>query len=154
MLSKKELKELNDAIGNLCDSSILGDLFSTILPQSESRHNLFGTSLNRRPENLGIYIDRTESTPQDTTDTDLLVISSDSNTESDYDEEMEHECQTVICKFCSTMMRREELNSSSSMKPCGKCGKVWYCSRKCQNRDWPLHRTVCRSNGSLNKSES
>ena len=28
-------------------------------------------------------------------------------------------------------------------KKCGKCGKVWYCSRNCQTQDWKNHKGNC-----------
>eukprot|EP01111_Echinosteliopsis_oligospora_P015717 TRINITY_DN629_c0_g1_i1.p2 TRINITY_DN629_c0_g1~~TRINITY_DN629_c0_g1_i1.p2 ORF type:complete len:114 (-),score=18.86 TRINITY_DN629_c0_g1_i1:332-673(-) len=29
-------------------------------------------------------------------------------------------------------------------KLCGKCGKVGYCGRDCQTKDWKFHKLVCR----------
>jgi hypothetical protein len=28
-------------------------------------------------------------------------------------------------------------------KRCGRCHRAWYCSRLCQQADWPRHRTAC-----------
>ncbi|KAG2150695.1 uncharacterized protein EDB93DRAFT_1141586 [Suillus bovinus] len=27
---------------------------------------------------------------------------------------------------------------------CAKCKSIWYCSKECQKRDWPIHKTRCR----------
>lgn len=41
-----------------------------------------------------------------------------------------------LCKVCS---------KKSTLK-CGQCGKVSYCSRECQFKDWPRHKANCKYN--------
>jgi hypothetical protein len=31
----------------------------------------------------------------------------------------------------------------SQTQRCGRCKKVYYCSRQCQTRDWPVHKRKC-----------
>jgi MYND finger protein len=39
----------------------------------------------------------------------------------------------------------EILNDGSlRLKKCGRCLQIVYCSKRCQNRDWPEHKTVCK----------
>jgi hypothetical protein len=33
--------------------------------------------------------------------------------------------------------------STKDPKKCSLCGKVFYCSRECQKKDWPTHKAVC-----------
>ncbi|THH30139.1 hypothetical protein EUX98_g4036 [Antrodiella citrinella] len=35
--------------------------------------------------------------------------------------------------------------TDGSLKYCGKCHTVKYCSPECQRKDWPLHKKTCRS---------
>ena len=46
------------------------------------------------------------------------------------------------CKVCG---KRGEFK-------CNKCGKVVYCSRECQFKDWPSHKKGCTSSSNLNKN--
>jgi ankyrin repeat protein len=32
----------------------------------------------------------------------------------------------------------------NSTKKCGQCKKVYYCSRECQQENWPAHKLICR----------
>jgi hypothetical protein len=41
----------------------------------------------------------------------------------------------MICKRCNTWARSQK---------CGSCGITYYCSRECQAKDWPRHKTLCR----------
>ena len=40
-----------------------------------------------------------------------------------------------VCNFCKT--------SNESLLTCGCCGKVSYCNRECQARDWRSHKSSC-----------
>jgi len=40
----------------------------------------------------------------------------------------------VSCQMCG---------NDQSLKRCGKCKKVWYCSVKCQRAAWVLHKQIC-----------
>ena len=42
--------------------------------------------------------------------------------------EMSYKCQ--YCKKDGTLR-------------CSKCKRVFYCSKECQLRDWPIHKSVC-----------
>lgn len=39
--------------------------------------------------------------------------------------------------FCNTCL------STKDLKFCGKCGKVRYCSKDCQKKDWKVHKNSC-----------
>ena len=41
------------------------------------------------------------------------------------------------CSHCS--------NKNDILKKCKRCCKVWYCSDKCQLRDWNVHKKNCKS---------
>lgn len=47
-----------------------------------------------------------------------------SNVEAEYD-----------CKICKA--------KKQTMKRCTRCRQVYYCSRECQAKDWPMHKTEC-----------
>lgn len=34
---------------------------------------------------------------------------------------------------------------AGELKACRGCGEVFYCSRVCQEADWPTHKRECRS---------
>jgi len=36
-------------------------------------------------------------------------------------------------------------NTSNAEYKCSRCRRVFYCSRDCQRRHWPEHKTVCRA---------
>ena len=40
------------------------------------------------------------------------------------------------CSFCSKV--------SHPLKKCLQCGGAWYCSRECQTKHWPEHRSSCK----------
>ena len=54
------------------------------------------------------------------------------------------EKQMEACRVCSKM------GAGQSIKNCGRCKTAFYCSRECQVKDWPLHKTDCRK---FSKSE-
>ena len=33
--------------------------------------------------------------------------------------------------------------SKETTKACGKCRKVFYCSKECQNKEWKFHKDIC-----------
>lgn len=43
----------------------------------------------------------------------------------------------ICCQTCHRQMK--------IMKRCTGCRGVMYCSRECQQKDWPKHKSVCRS---------
>ena len=48
-----------------------------------------------------------------------------------------------LCKVCS---------KKANIK-CGKCGKLLYCSRECQFKDWNRHKANCKYNAKNPKSK-
>ena len=51
----------------------------------------------------------------------------------------------LCCRLCKT---KEKI----SLEACSKCGKVRYCSKGCQQRDWIRHELACYQNHNLNLS--
>ena len=43
-------------------------------------------------------------------------------------------------KICNNASCGERLKP---LQRCARCQKVWYCSRECQSRSWPLHKQYC-----------
>ncbi|XP_061174576.1 uncharacterized protein LOC133183660 isoform X2 [Saccostrea echinata] len=53
---------------------------------------------------------------------------------------MENSASDVFkCKMCK--------QGKQTMKRCTRCREVYYCSRECQAKDWPVHRTMCSVTG-------
>lgn len=48
-----------------------------------------------------------------------------------------------VCNFCQRTGERLQ----TSMKHCGRCKNVNYCSRDCQLKDWKSHKNVCYASG-------
>ena len=44
------------------------------------------------------------------------------------------------CHICGEM----ESDLGVRMKKCGKCKLTFYCSKKCQKKDWKYHKKLCR----------
>ncbi|KJE94591.1 hypothetical protein CAOG_05217 [Capsaspora owczarzaki ATCC 30864] len=49
-----------------------------------------------------------------------------------------------LCAVCQKL--------PTEVKRCGKCFKTYYCSRECQVKDWPRHKTECNSAIHINTS--
>lgn len=45
---------------------------------------------------------------------------------------------TTMCKVC--------LKTGKDVKRCGRCQRVYYCSRECQKSDWSEHKVDCLKN--------
>ncbi|XP_062569868.1 uncharacterized protein LOC134231932 isoform X1 [Saccostrea cucullata] len=53
---------------------------------------------------------------------------------------MENSANDVFkCKMCK--------QGKQTMKRCTRCREAYYCSRECQAKDWPVHRTMCSLTG-------
>ena len=45
----------------------------------------------------------------------------------------------MVCAYCNTIANKE------SYKKCAKCRHAANCSKECQIKHWPVHKTVCKS---------
>lgn len=44
---------------------------------------------------------------------------------------------------CCGKSKSELCSDRATLKRCGRCQKVSYCSKDCQTSDWPVHKTSC-----------
>jgi len=49
------------------------------------------------------------------------------------------------CKGPGCGKANDELEEGVTLKKCGKCQDVSYCSRTCQKGDWPQHKKLCKT---------
>ena len=49
-----------------------------------------------------------------------------------------------LCSYCRKLEERSKVPKSRAMKKCGRCKLVFYCDRKCQKRDWKVHKLMCK----------
>jgi len=49
-------------------------------------------------------------------------------------------CDMQVCAFCE----ESPLRAALTLKQCGKCKKVMYCSAGCQKAHWKLHKKTCK----------
>ena len=45
----------------------------------------------------------------------------------------------LVCNYCNDIAIREYF------KKCAKCRRAAYCSKECQKKHWPVHKSVCKS---------
>ncbi|KAJ7577420.1 hypothetical protein C8J56DRAFT_367010 [Mycena floridula] len=50
----------------------------------------------------------------------------------------ERRAADYACYTCNAISTEK-----TKLMKCGKCQVVWYCSRKCQERDWKAHKKLC-----------
>jgi len=48
----------------------------------------------------------------------------------------------VVCSYCELSEPHLKL-ISKTLKVCGQCKMVYYCSPECQHKAWKLHKVVC-----------
>ena len=51
----------------------------------------------------------------------------------------ERENARMVCAYCDGIAKKEDF------KKCAKCRRAAYCSKDCQKKHWPVHKTVCKS---------
>ena len=51
----------------------------------------------------------------------------------------ERENAGMVCAYCNAIANKEPY------KKCAKCRHAAYCSKECQKKHWPVHKTVCKS---------
>ena len=49
------------------------------------------------------------------------------------------------CQTCNRKEESQEKSGKLHLKKCGKCRKVYYCSKSCQKKDWRAHKVDCQS---------
>ena len=54
------------------------------------------------------------------------------------------------CGYCA----KADIHDGDTLKRCGKCKGVLYCSSECQAADWPNHKKVCRHIGARNNNDN
>jgi hypothetical protein len=61
------------------------------------------------------------------------------------DERIRHQLvmQRLVNAICGGEGCRKRACSGFKLQHCSKCCLVFYCSRECQKRDWPKHKTWC-----------
>ena len=47
---------------------------------------------------------------------------------------------TIFCSYCGSSPSKDDKPFSR----CSRCKKVYYCSVKCQKKDWKKHKKVCK----------
>lgn len=54
-------------------------------------------------------------------------------------------CTYAAEDTCAFHMCATDVCLKRAHSKCARCGHSWYCSRACQKKDWPLHKTVCHA---------
>lgn len=52
--------------------------------------------------------------------------------------------ESEIAKQCPNCEVFEQANHHERFKRCSKCKKAFYCSSKCQQEDYPIHKRICK----------
>ncbi len=50
--------------------------------------------------------------------------------------------QRSVCQKCG-VGRKEAVERGNKIQKCGRCQRVGYCSKECQQSDWAAHKQVC-----------
>lgn len=56
------------------------------------------------------------------------------------------------CEGCQRQVSFRDMwcrTPEAHLRKCGGCLGVWYCSKKCQEQDWPKHRKLCQHKNQL-----
>lgn len=57
----------------------------------------------------------------------------------------EQECTQLIAEHINKIIKCCVVCKITGIKSkCGRCKRVHYCSRECQQADWPMHKLVCK----------
>ena len=57
----------------------------------------------------------------------------------------EPKCKT--CEVAEGSIRTDPLTGEErlvKLERCGRCRRVWYCGKECQNQNWPYHKLNCK----------
>ena len=57
-------------------------------------------------------------------------------------------------KHCHQCDKMQDQVKTGSLKFCGRCRTVYYCSRECQEKDWPIHKLGCKKVNEIGKDSN
>ncbi|PVH75724.1 hypothetical protein DL98DRAFT_536294 [Cadophora sp. DSE1049] len=49
----------------------------------------------------------------------------------------------IRCEYKPCSKENNELGEGKTLKKCGKCQEIFYCSEECQTHDWTKHKKTC-----------
>jgi len=82
-------------------------------------------------------------------DEDIFKVLSYTTTSSKKSEDIVESSELRACNFCDSV---EEM--LGNYKKCSKCHQESYCSKECQEKDWPVHKHICGNQNSTNLASS
>ena len=57
-------------------------------------------------------------------------------------------------KHCHQCNKTQDQITTGSIKNCARCKTVYYCSRGCQEKDWPVHKLGCKKVKEIGKNSN